>query len=76
MTNAQLKIEIKKSSNIIPENIIPGVPIKTDKIVENGCELMALYRILESNHEIISDSVARREIYARITVLKTLLKNY
>ncbi|EDG8805490.1 ATP-binding protein, partial [Salmonella enterica subsp. enterica serovar Newport] len=74
MTNAQLKIEIKKSSNIIPENIIPGVPIKTDKIVENGCELMALYRILESNHEIISDSVARREIYARITVLKNIIE--
>lgn len=74
MTNAQLKIEIKKSSNNIPENIIPGVPIKTDKIIENGYELMALYRILESNHEIISDSVARREIYARITVLKNIIE--
>lgn len=74
MTHSQLKKEIKKSRDNIPENIIPGVPIKTDKIVENGYELMALYKILDSNHEIISDSVARREIYARITVLKNIIE--
>lgn len=46
MTHSQLKREIKKSRGNIPENIIPGVPVKADKIVENGYELMALYKIL------------------------------
>ncbi|MDU7494919.1 MAG: ATP-binding protein [Providencia rettgeri] len=74
MTNSQLKKELKKIRENIPENIIPGVPLKTDKIVDNGYELMALYEILGNNHEIISDSVARREIYARITALKNIIE--
>lgn len=72
--NSQLKKEIKKIRDIIPENILPGIPVKTDKISENGYELMALYKILDSNHEIISDSVARREISARITTLKNIIE--
>lgn len=75
MTNEQLKIEIKKNKENIPYSIIPGVPIQTAKIIENGYELMALYSILDNNHEIVGDSVARREVLARITVIKTLLKS-
>lgn len=74
MTNSQLKKEIKKQQDNIPVNIIPGIPIKTDIIIENGYELMALYKILDTNHEIISDSVARREISARITILNNFIE--
>jgi len=74
MSNIQLKKEIKKQQDNIPVNIIPGIPIKTDIIIENGYELMALYKILDTNHEIISDSVARREISARITILNNFIE--
>ena len=74
MTNEQLKIEIKKNKENIPYSIIPGVPIQTAKIIENGYELMALYSILDNNHEIVGDSVARREVLARITVIKNIIE--
>ncbi|HDV2074751.1 TPA: ATP-binding protein, partial [Escherichia coli] len=47
---------------------------QTAKIIENGYELMALYSILDNNHEIVGDSVARREVLARITVIKNIIE--
>ncbi|STI78188.1 Uncharacterised protein [Escherichia coli] len=35
---------------------------------------MALYSILDNNHEIVGDSVARREVLARITVIKNIIE--
>lgn len=71
-----LKKELKKLKGKIPENIIPGVPLNAGKIIECGLELMALYNIADNNHEIVGDSVARRELTARTNILKNSLEEH
>lgn len=71
-----IKKELKKIKGKIPKNIIPGVPLQAEKIIESGLELMALYNISDNNHEIVGDSVARRELTGRINVLKNTLEEH
>ncbi|MEK9539484.1 ATP-binding protein [Pantoea agglomerans] len=71
-----IKKELTKIKGKIPKNIIPGVPSQADKIIECGIELMALYSIADNNHEIVGDSVARRELTARTNILKNSLEEH
>lgn len=61
-------------SRMEPWPIIIGVPSNYSKIEDFGLELLAL-QIVQSRHELNGDPVARREVQARISSIRTNLED-
>lgn len=55
--------------------LVPGLASNHGRILELGSELTALRNISEGNHEIVGDAVARREIAARMTYVRSALED-
>lgn len=55
--------------------VVIGVAPKESKALELAAELSALNKIYESNHALVGDAVARREVVSRIAVVQSLLED-
>ena len=71
LNQAQNKSLIKKLS-LIPSElpVVIGYAMNSEKIYELGMELSALERVQKTHRELESDSVARKELIGRISVVK------
>jgi len=69
------KRQLRKLSVGLPIGFIVGLPPNHEQIVELGLELIALKNIDDTTHEISSDSVARRELAARIAASRSSLED-
>lgn len=56
-----------------PNSVVLGVAPRGSKALELAAELSALNKIYETNHTLVGDSVARREVLSRIAVVQSLL---
>lgn len=74
-TPEKTKRHIKKLSEEAPRNVIFGYASNYGVIVELGEELICLQHIAEANHQLVGDSVARRELAARLASVRSALED-
>jgi hypothetical protein len=70
------RTEIKKfSSDYKNKNLIAGVPDNAERIAELSLELVACEHVFKTRTEIDGDSVARKELMARLTTVRSSLED-
>jgi hypothetical protein len=75
-SNTNNKAALRKChehSRIEPWPVVIGIPSNHTKIEDLGSELLAL-QVVQSRHELNGDPVARREVQARISLVRTHLE--
>jgi hypothetical protein len=58
-----------------PNAVVLGLAPKGSKALELASELSALNKISETNHTLVGDAVARREVMSRIAIVQSLLED-
>lgn len=69
------KRRIRKLSENYQSTTILGIAPNHDRIVELGAEFAALRHVASVNHQLVGDSVARREIAARLASVRSSLED-
>lgn len=74
-TNDKTKKHIRKLSEHSSASVIFGFAPNYGVIVELGEELICLQHVAEVNHQLVGDSVARRELAARLASVRSALED-
>lgn len=74
-TPDRAKRRIRKLSEDCRPTTVLGVAPNHGRIVELGVELAALRHVSEGDHQLVGDSVARREIAARVASVRSALED-
>ena len=70
------RTEIKRfSSDYKNKNLIAGVPENSERIAELSLELVACEHVFKTRTELDGDSVARKELMARLTTVRSSLED-
>ncbi|GHT91993.1 hypothetical protein AGMMS49545_08840 [Betaproteobacteria bacterium] len=74
-TQEKAKRKIKKFSEKCNRTTLLGVTSNHGRILELGTEFAALRHVSTKHHELVGDSVARREIAARLATVRSALED-
>ncbi|MGV1016806.1 MAG: ATP-binding protein [Fluviibacter phosphoraccumulans] len=64
----------KLAAKYASESIVPGVCRESNQILEAARELSALMLIQQTNHQLVGDAVARKEVFSRLASIKSTLE--